>query len=389
RRGNPLEEIPPSNDVYEFIQFRAADVISVQFESEPALPNDPAIVEPASHPQQQPQPQPQQNQPAAVHQQQASKQYYYGDEPSEKAPLVQAESADVSPGASTNAAAQQDAVEEAVTDTESVTDANERQQGGYQNRRQGGYSNNNGGHARGGYSNRGGRGGYNNQNNRRGGHQGRGGYQPRGSRRVEIPESDFDFESSNSKLNKDDLAKEFAKLNVHVSGDGSSPSAAAGASDNKAATATATAAAAAASSSAGAASAASESYTPNKSFFDDISCEAKERMLMQERGLSYEERRSRIQAERQQNFETFGQTASEQSRFRYSRYNSGGRGGAGSGGNWRGGRGGRGGYYRGGNNNNNNNGGYRGGYNQGYRNQYNNSSNNGSNAQQQNAESAA
>ncbi|KAJ1857865.1 hypothetical protein LPJ57_007086, partial [Coemansia sp. RSA 486] len=52
RRGNPLEEIPPSNDVYEFIQFRAADVVSVQFESEPAapnpppaVPNDPAIVE--------------------------------------------------------------------------------------------------------------------------------------------------------------------------------------------------------------------------------------------------------------------------------------------------------------------------------------------------------
>ncbi|KAJ2852208.1 hypothetical protein J3B02_003487, partial [Coemansia erecta] len=45
RRGNTLEEIPPSNDVYEFIQFRAADVISVQFESESTLPNDPAIVE--------------------------------------------------------------------------------------------------------------------------------------------------------------------------------------------------------------------------------------------------------------------------------------------------------------------------------------------------------
>ncbi|KAJ1858009.1 hypothetical protein LPJ57_007072, partial [Coemansia sp. RSA 486] len=52
RRGNPLEEIPPSNDFYEFIQFRAADVVSVQFESEPvapnpppAVPNDPAIVE--------------------------------------------------------------------------------------------------------------------------------------------------------------------------------------------------------------------------------------------------------------------------------------------------------------------------------------------------------
>src|SRR5690349_5594903 len=54
RKGNRLEEIPPSKDVYEYIQFRATDVISVQFETEAqqapqapppqAVPADPAIL---------------------------------------------------------------------------------------------------------------------------------------------------------------------------------------------------------------------------------------------------------------------------------------------------------------------------------------------------------
>ncbi|KAJ2687846.1 hypothetical protein H4R19_006605, partial [Coemansia spiralis] len=39
RRGNPAEEIPASNDVYEFIQFSATDVLSVDFVNE-----DPAII---------------------------------------------------------------------------------------------------------------------------------------------------------------------------------------------------------------------------------------------------------------------------------------------------------------------------------------------------------
>ncbi|KAJ1673037.1 hypothetical protein EV182_006009, partial [Spiromyces aspiralis] len=73
RKGNPQEEIPPSNDIYEYIQFRATDVISVQFESEPqpppppAVPADPAILNAGAPIQQQqppppPQPQPQHQQ---------------------------------------------------------------------------------------------------------------------------------------------------------------------------------------------------------------------------------------------------------------------------------------------------------------------------------------
>ncbi|KAJ2889721.1 hypothetical protein GGI21_006456, partial [Coemansia aciculifera] len=224
-----------------------------------------------------------------------------------------------------------------------------------------------GGHgARGGYAPRGGRGGYvprGGANNWRGGRGGRGGYQARSGRQVEVPESDFDFESSNSKLNKDDLAKEFAKLNVQVS-DGDSRSAVIPFTN------AATVAGPSGSSNVAASSSNTGAYT-QKSFFDDISCEAKERMQVQEFGLSYEERRSRFQAERQLNYDTFGQTTSDQAQLRYNRFQSNrGRGGAGAGApngyhhnnsnpnytnysgnsnNWRGGRGGgRGGYQRGG-----------------------------------------
>ncbi|KAJ2484137.1 hypothetical protein EV174_002678 [Coemansia sp. RSA 2320] len=267
RIGNPMEEIPPSSDVYEYIQFRATDVLSVQPESElPPPPQDPAILEHRSG-------------------------------------------------------------------------------------------------ARGGYAPRGGRGGFvprGGAPNRRGGYQGRGGYQarPGGGRQVEVPESDFDFESSNSKLNKDDLAKEFAKLKVQVT-DSASASASSAASSAPAGPSSSSSLPSGSASGTGA-------YT-KKSFFDDISCEAKERMQLQEFGLSYEERRSRAHAERQQNYQTFGQATSDQAQLRYNRYQSGrGRGGVGAPGGyyhnnmnpnynagdgpsgWRGGRGGgRGGYHRG------------------------------------------
>ncbi|KAJ2718609.1 hypothetical protein GGI07_005678 [Coemansia sp. Benny D115] len=420
RRGNPMEEIPPSKVMYDLIQFRATDVLSVQFESEvppppePAIPNDPAILEARPNIAGQSQGQAVPPPPPVQHQHQQAPSYGgaapaaapgYASAVPEMTPAVAAPAAPAAPR-------QQEPAEEVVTDTDSVADGNERQQGGYQ-RRQSGYNNT----SRGGYSARGGRGGYNNQGNRRGGYQGRGGYQNRQGRRVEVPDSDFDFESSNSKLNKDDLAKEFAKLKVKVAEDQSegtfASSSRGGVASSDAATGSSASATPSGAAEAGAQSAAvpSSSYVPKKSFFDDISCEAKERMQLQEHGLSYEEKRSRINAERQQNLETFGQLSSDQSRFRYNRYNSGGRGGGANGsgyfngsghangGNnnnnngsgssgYRGGRGGsRGGYYRGGQNN----GGYRGGY----RSQYNNNAGAGNNAggqysqQQQNAETGA
>ncbi|KAJ2449962.1 hypothetical protein EV183_004589 [Coemansia sp. RSA 2336] len=327
RRGNPLEEIPPLNNIYEFIQFRASDVLTVEFENEmqqappkPQIPNDPAILEARTQPAA-PAYAPQTHSAAPV------EPNLGASAAGNQGPAsVQASVPPVSAGAAGTAAPQQQQYRQAVAghveaDTSDNQQNNQHRQGGYA--------------PRGGYTSRG-RGGYNNGRGtgvRRGNYQGnRGGYQNR-SRRVEVPESDFDFESSNSKLNKDDLAKEFAQMNIHVVGGETAP--ADGDDSNTANTSSATSP-----------TAASVAYQPKASFFDNISCETKERMEMREQGMSHEERRSRVQAERQQNYETFGQVAAEQNRYRYNnRYNSG-RGGQGHN-NWRGGRGGRG-YHRGG-----------------------------------------
>lgn len=53
RRGNPEEEIPPSDNVYEYIVFRGSDVKNLNIEEpapkenkppQPPVPNDPAIL---------------------------------------------------------------------------------------------------------------------------------------------------------------------------------------------------------------------------------------------------------------------------------------------------------------------------------------------------------
>ncbi|KAJ2061184.1 hypothetical protein GGH13_006659 [Coemansia sp. S155-1] len=368
RAGDPQSEIPACDDIYEYIQFRATDVLSVQFESEiqtapppppPKVPNDPAILEARPRPKEQA-PAPVSPQDASHVAPQAPPSYAVSVGQAHVQPPVQSTS---------NVAAKAPVEAEARQKPIYVADAEELQvrilcscetifavalHAADNQHRSSGYV------PRGGYAPRGGRGGYVPRGGAspwRGGRGGRGGYQARhgSGRPVEIPESDFDFASSNSKLNKDDLAKEFAKLNVQVSDDGSSNIVA------PAAPIAAVAGPSASSTSAAAPSSNTGAYT-QKSFFDDISCEAKERMQMQEFGLSYEERRSRMQAERQQNYETFGQTTSDQAQLRYNRFQSNrGRGGAGAPngyyhntsnpnytGNWRGGRGGRGGFQRGG-----------------------------------------
>ncbi|KAI8339601.1 Scd6-like Sm domain-containing protein [Chlamydoabsidia padenii] len=156
--------------------------------------------------------------------------------------------------------------------------------------------------------------------------------QQNGKQRISIPQSDFDFESSNAKFSKNDLLKELFN---------------GGTDDGK-----------------------DEQYNhlqqqhqpeeekeevvippPNdqgfynksKSFFDDISCESKER---QDQEGNIIDRRGKFQEERKLNLETFGQASVDQSRYRNFRGRGGYRGGY---------RGNRGGYYRGGSRNNNNN----------------------------------
>ncbi|KAJ2851842.1 hypothetical protein IWW36_000803 [Coemansia brasiliensis] len=324
RRGNPLEEIPPLNNIYEFIQFRASDVLSVEFENEmqappkPQIPNDPAILEARTQPAA-PAYAPQVHSTAPVEPNLGAAAVNKGTAPAQ---------ARVPPVAATAVPQQQQHIQ-AATGHVIEADTSDNQQ--INQRRQGGHA------PRGGYTPRG-RGGYNNGRGtgaRRGNYQGgRGGYQNRHGR-VEVPESDFDFESSNSKLNKDDLAKEFAQMNIQVvGGEGATE----GDGPNASSTSSATSPVA---------TAPSAAYQPKSSFFDNISCETKERMEMREQGMSHEERRSRVQAERQQNYETFGQVVAEQNRYRYNNRYNGGRGGQHHS-NWRGGgRGGRG-YHRGG-----------------------------------------
>ncbi|KAJ2665619.1 hypothetical protein IWW48_000070 [Coemansia sp. RSA 1200] len=373
RLGNPAKEIPPSRTVFELIRFRADEVKHVEFvaDSGNAAPPPPAAAAAAPAPQSQPA-----VNNAAVggyrpvdvsvqnqqHQQPSSS--YGASAAASGSDQHQAARSDGAGTYQPQGSGYQDGSERAAEGDGYQADYQQHQQ------RQG-----SGGYGRGGYgqqNQRGGRGGYNHRGNgtRRGGYQGRGGYQQQGNRygqqnrRMEVPESDFDFETSNSKLNKNEVAKEFAKLNVKVS-DRSEEAAVARTAGSAGGTWT-TAAAASSNNNSGPSSglAVADTYVPKKSFFDDISSEVKERMEMQDRGLSFEERRSRMNAERQQNYETFGQTSVDPNRLRYNRYNNsrgGYQGQGGQGGGWRGGRGGRGGYnYRGNN---------RGNYNAGHRSQ--------------------
>ncbi|CAO3598976.1 unnamed protein product [Absidia cylindrospora] len=154
--------------------------------------------------------------------------------------------------------------------------------------------------------------------------------------RTSIPQSDFDFESSNAKFRKNDLLKELKKDgdddDKRVDNNEKQPHHQPQVEEEVIIPPND-----------------EDFYNKSKSFFDNISCESKERQDQQDGGV---DRRGKFQEERRLNLETFGQASVDQSRFRNFRGRGGYRGG------YRGNRGG--GYYRGGNrnnsyNNNNNN----------------------------------
>ncbi|KAI1619549.1 G2/M phase checkpoint control protein Sum2 [Exophiala viscosa] len=167
---------------------------------------------------------------------------------------------------------------------------------------------------------RGGRGG---PRGGRGGNYGRG-----GSRKIEIPQSDFDFESANAKFSKEDLIKEAiatgsppvagSEDNIHTDG-ADTDAAASSTPQRKDSVSTAT------------------TYNRSTSFFDNISSEAKDR----EEGSGGNGRQVRSE-EFKKNVETFGQGNVDGG------YRGRGRGGYGRGrqygGTYRGGYGNRGGY---------------------------------------------
>ncbi|KAI8055017.1 Scd6-like Sm domain-containing protein [Syncephalis plumigaleata] len=178
-----------------------------------------------------------------------------------------------------------------------------------------------------------------------------------------VPNTEFDFASANAKFDKATLIKEFSQLGIHVTN--SAPTSTASASKQQqqqqqqqqpssVVTAATTAAAAAAQPNGSGGDADTivipppsndTFYDRSRSFFDDISCESKER-----RNEAQNERRdNRASQERRVNMETFGQISID---------------GGGSGGRFRGGRRGgyrgrghrgRGGAGRGNHHNNNNN----------------------------------
>ncbi|KAI7823148.1 hypothetical protein BX661DRAFT_200250 [Kickxella alabastrina] len=264
RRGNSVDEIPASKDIYEYIQFRATDVLSVQFETDPVTPvkaqppppNDPAVLERMQAAADRNAAQAQAESPA------------YASVVATPDPVTDTES--VSEAMSASRVVTTPTTTPAVATFPAVV-------------------------------------------------VGRGGYQPRHGRRVEIPESDFDFESSNSKLNKDELAKD-------------SPSSTCKSRHRP--------------------------YTPLTK--QQSSCGHSRCHVVRSNSVQATD------GESQQNFETFGQTAADLSRFRYNRYHreeaaaeqpNNPSSNANSG--WRGGRGGRGGFNRVDGHNTNN---YRGGY---------------------------
>ncbi|KAI9280512.1 Scd6-like Sm domain-containing protein [Sporodiniella umbellata] len=117
-----------------------------------------------------------------------------------------------------------------------------------------------------------------------------------------IPSSEFDFAASNAKFDKHEMGETVDEEEVASA---SSPDG---------------------------------FYNKTSSFFDNISCESKERS--EQRENVNEPRRNRFQEERKLNMETFGQATADQSRYRHTN--------RGRGGNYRG----RGGYYRGNNHRN-------------------------------------
>jgi protein LSM14 len=147
------------------------------------------------------------------------------------------------------------------------------------------------------------------------------------TRRIEVPKTDFDFESANAKFNKHDLVKEAIATGSPVG----TPTDINGPTEDGPGSKRG--------SEAGISVPVGVSYNKSSSFFDDISSEIKDRAENKETGQRFGGREFRNE-ERQKNLETFGQGSVDNYRYGRGRGGRGGRGparGRGRGYNGRGG----------------------------------------------------
>ncbi|KAJ3202985.1 hypothetical protein HDU82_006936 [Entophlyctis luteolus] len=249
--GNPIDEIPPSPQVFEFIVFRGSDIKDLQVVTAPQLPQPPPsqFVDPAIISKPAP--------PAEVKTAHTKPTTRPSDNPNSAEVIEKFENLEIEPNKAIQPRPQ------------NQTSANGNRNSGRPNR--------------------------NNQQSR----NGSAANPPQSGSSFSVPKTDFDFESMNAKFNKNAIVTNNALASdsrISDDADAKTPET----TDET-----------------------EQFYNKETSFFDNISCDAKDR-------ADRDRRVFRGQEERKMNMETFGQTSINNNRRGGRRGGRGGRGGRGN-----------------------------------------------------------